>query len=306
MPAGETTSEGQLRVATSTGLRRVGRFVLAGSLTILPVTALAPPARAATPIELESCFLAQINTARVVNGAPALDLAPDLSDYGRSHSTTMAAAGYLFHSGSEQLEPVLPAGWQAWGENVGYATGSESCDWLFEAFWESPGHRDVLLNPIFDIVAIGVIIDSGDTIWTTHVFVQTSNPPPTTTTTQPAPPPTTTTTTTQPAPTTSTTITQAQQPTTTSSTEPAATSSTVTTVVIIDPGEALETADTTDIVESRVGTERKPAATDVGEPLVAGIETRCTAECSIPPSYVMFLMLLGLAGGSVSWWALRN
>ena len=291
-------------MATSTGLWRVGRFVLAGSLTILPATALAPPARAATPIELESCFLAQINAARVVNGAPTLDLAPDVSDYGRSHSTTMAAAGHLFHSGSEQLEPVLPAGWQAWGENVGYATGSESCDWLFEAFWESPGHRDVLLNPIFDIVGIGVIIDAGDTIWTTHVFVQTSNPPPATTTTQPAPPPTTTTTTTQPAPTTSTTTTQAQQPTTTSSTEPAATGA--TTVFTIDPGEALETADATDIVESTVGTEREAAATEVGEPLVAGIETRCTAECSTLPSYVMFLMLLGLAGGAVSWWAFRN
>ncbi len=292
-------------MAISTGFRRVGQLVLAGSLAILPVIGLASPARAATPTELESCFLAQINAARVVNGTPTLDVAPDLSDYGRSHSTTMAAAGYLFHSGSEQLEPVLPSGWQAWGENVGYATGSESCDWLFEAFWESPGHRDVLLNAIFDVVGIGVIIDAEDTIWTTHVFVQTSNPPPaTTTTTQPAPPPPTTTTT-QPAPTT-----HAQQPTTTSSTEPTATETTIstpTTVVTIETGSgARETADATDIVESKVGTERAAAATDVGEPLVAGIETRCTTGCSTLPGYVMFLILLGVAGGAVSWWAFRS
>ncbi|MEE9581517.1 MAG: CAP domain-containing protein, partial [Acidimicrobiia bacterium] len=144
-------SEGQVRVATSRGLRRIAQFVLAGSLAVLPVAGLTPPAHAATTMELESCFLDQINAARAINGAAALELSPDLSEYGRSHSTTMAAAGFLFHSGSEQLEPVLPTGWQAWGENVGYATGSESCDWLFEAFWESPGHRDALLNPIFDL-----------------------------------------------------------------------------------------------------------------------------------------------------------
>jgi len=274
-------------VAISTGLRRVGRLVLVGSLAILPVIGLASPSRAATPTELESCFLAQINAVRVVNGTPTLDMAPDLSDYGRSHSTTMAGAGYLFHSGSEQLEPVLPSGWQAWGENVGFATGSESCDWLFEAFWESPGHRDILLNPIFDVVGIGVIIDAEDAIWTTHVFVQTSNPPPATTTT-----------------------THAQQPTTTSSTEPTATettSSTPTTVVTIETGSgARETADATDIVESKVGTEGEAAATDVGEPLVAGIETRCTTGCSTLPGYVMFLILLGVAGGAVSWWAFRS
>jgi len=286
-------------VATSTGLRRVGRLLLAGSLAILPVIGLATPVRAATPIELESCFLAQINAARVVNGAPTLDLAPDLSNYGRSHSTTMSAAGYLFHSGSEQLQPVLPSGWQAWGENVGYATGSDSCDWLFEAFWESPGHRDILLNPIFDIVGIGVIIDAEDTIWTTHVFVQTSNPPPATTTT-----------TTQPAPTTTTTTTHAQQPSTTSSTEPAAietTSSSATTVVTIETSSgAGETAEATATIESRAGTEREAAAIDVGEPLVAGIETRCTTGCSTLPSYIMFLILLGAAGGGVSWWAFRS
>ncbi len=299
-------------MATSTGLRRVARFVLAGSLSILPVTGLAPPAHAATPMELESCFLDQINVARTINGAAALELSSNLSEYGRSHSTTMAAAGYLFHSGSEQLEPELPSGWQAWGENVGYATGSESCDWLFEAFWESPGHRDALLNPIFDLVGIGVIIDAEDTLWTTHVFVQTSSPPPTTTTTttsQPAPP--TTTTTTPPAPTTTTT--QGPLPTTTSSTTTTESASTNTTststisVVTFDTGSGvLENTNDGDGVESEAGTDTEAAAFELGEPAASEIDAGCTAECSTPQSYVMFLMLLGVAGGAVSWWAFRS
>ncbi len=296
-------------MATSTRLRRVARFVLAGSLAILPVTGLAPPAHAATPMELESCFLDQINAARIINGAAALELSPDLSEYGRSHSPTMAAAGFLFHSGSEQLEPVLPAGWQAWGENVGYATGSESCDWLFEAFWESPGHRDALLNPIFDLAGIGVIIDAEDTIWTTHVFVQTSSPPPTTTTTtttQPAPPTTTTTTTTA-------TTTQIPPSTTTSSTttpEPAATETTntsTTTVVTSHSGSGVsETANEAEAVESEAGTDTEVVAFEMGEPAVSGIDARCTAECPTPQSYSMFLMFLGVAGSAVSWWAFRS
>lgn len=303
-------SEGQVRVATSRGLRRIARFVLAGSLAVLPVTGLTPPAHAATSMELESCFLDQINAARAINGAAALELSLDLSEYGRSHSTTMAAAGLLFHSGSEQLEPVLPAGWQAWGENVGYATGSESCDWLFEAFWESPGHRDALLNPIFDLAGIGVIIDAEDTIWTTHVFVQTSNPPPTTTT-QPAPPTTTTTTTT--APTATTTTTQAPPPTTTSSTttpEPAATEMTntsTTTVVTSHRGSGVsETANEAEAVESEAGTDTEVVAFEIGEPAVSGIDAGCIAECPTPQGYVMFLMFLGVAGSAVSWWAFRT
>jgi hypothetical protein len=74
----------------------------------------------------------------------------------------MAYDGNLFHSTPSQLDPVLPQGWQAWGENVGYATGSEDCGWLFEGFWESPNHRANLLNPIFDTAGIGVIVDGTD------------------------------------------------------------------------------------------------------------------------------------------------
>jgi len=303
-------SEGQVRVATTRGLRRIAWFVLAGSLAVLPVIGLTPPARAATSMELESCFFDQINAARAINGAAALELSPNLSEYGRSHSTTMATAGFLFHSGSEQLEPVLPTGWQAWGENVGYATGSESCDWLFEAFWESPGHRDALLNPIFDLAGIGVITDAEDTIWTTHVFVQTSNPLPTTTTTttttQPAPPTTTTTTTTTTAPTT----TQAPPPTTTSSTtttEPAATDTSTTTVVTFDGGgEVSETGNEAEVVESEASTATEVAAFEIGEPAVSGVDAGCTAECPTPRGYVIYLMLLGVAGSAVSWWAFRT
>ena len=153
-----------------------------------------------------------------------------------------------------------------------------------------------------------LIIDAEDTIWTTHVFVQTANPPPTTTTTtttQPAPPTTTTTTTTT-TPTTTTTTTQVSVPSTTTI-ESAATDTSTTTVVTVDSGgEVSETANEAEVVESEASTATEVAAFEIGEPAVSGVDAGCTAECPTPRGYVIYLMLLGVAGSAVSWWAFRT
>jgi len=299
-------------VNTATGLRRAVLITAATSLAML----LAPIARAATPVELEVCFLDHINAARATNGAPAMVMSPSLSEYGRTHSDAMASEGILFHSTPAQLNPVLPDGWQAWGENVGYATGSEDCSWLFEGFWESPNHQANLLNPIFDTAGIGVIVDGSDTIWTTHVFVQTAGSSPPTTT---LPPTTTSTTTTTPA---TTTTTQVVATTSATTTTPAIT--TTTQVVVTTSATTASTAAVSDGTTSSSTTahdaEVAPvigSVTDsevaideadpiVGETIAAGIDPACPEGCPQTKIYAMFLVAVAFMGGAISWWAFRS
>jgi hypothetical protein len=281
--------------------------------------ALAPIARAATPVELEACFLDHINTARAADGTAAMTMSPSLSVYGRTHSEAMAYDGNLFHSTPSQLDPVLPQGWQAWGENVGYATGSEDCGWLFEGFWESPNHRANLLNPIFDTAGIGVIVDGTDTMWTTHIFVQTGGSSPTTTTSSPA---TTTTqatttttqasTTTTQATTTTTTTTQAITTTTQASTTIQATAAKASSTTTI-AGETTTTSAATLVTDNpttSVVTDRGVTTDAVhpvaGETVAAGIDPACDGGCSQTKVYAMFLMAVAIIGGAISWWAFRS
>ena len=208
--------EGISRVAN------VRRFSLMMAVATLVVGPLAAAADAASPSELEACFLEAINDVRAANGAEPLTGSSSLAGYGRTHSAAMADAGELYHSAPGDLDPYLPAGWRSWGENVGYATGSEDCEWLFEGFWESPDHRNNMLEPSFDIVGIGVFIDASDTLWTTHVFVDSGDPPPAPTTT------TTSTTTTTVAPSTTTTSTTSTTTSTTTMLPPTTTTTTPT------------------------------------------------------------------------------
>lgn len=275
---------------------RAGR--IAAVLCATALLWLSVPALAAGPGELETCFLDAINTVRTGSGIDPLVIDIGLSEYGRTHSADMAAADELFHSRQTDLDTHLPAEWWAWGENVGFADGSDSCDWLFEGFWESETHRNNLMNPIFDTVGIGVFIDGSDTLWTTHLFVQTEQVPAPTTTTTSAPAPTTTTTT------SSTTTTSIAPTTTTSSTvaEP-----TTTTTLNEEPvAEELETAEspTTTSLEATppgsTGIEDAPAL------ILAGASTRCGTECSTTTTYVSYLVALGLSGTLLSWWAYRS
>lgn len=275
------------------------------------LTLIAAPAAAATPAELEACFLDEINDARASAGAPTLGIDQALSAYGRDHSEEMADTGSLYHSSQADLDPHLPPGWRAWGENVGYATGSDDCLWLFEGFWESPEHRDNLLNPIFDSVGIGVYVDGTDTMWTTHVFVQNESPPPTTTTTTSS-----TTTTTVPTTTTSTTATTSTTTPTSPTTAPGETTTTTAAHETTVPGP---TSTVTFDAQGGAGAVVEVGGTDEpapglpvepsGDPstvIVAGDETGCDFDCSPRLVYLGFLALVALSGGALSWWAFRG
>jgi hypothetical protein len=298
-------------------LQRAVSITMAASLAMALAIVLAPIAHAASPVELEACFLDHINAARAADGTAAMTMSSSLSVYGRAHSDAMANDGTLFHSTPSQLAPVLPQGWQAWSENVGYATGSDDCSWLFEGFWESPNHRANLLNPAFDTAGIGVLIDATDTMWTTHVFVQTAGSSPTTTTlpaTTTSSPTTSTTlaiTTTTTSPTTSTiqatTTTQAVANTSTTSTI-AAKSSAATTIVGEMTTSSIatihEVGDAPAITDNGATTPAEQSAVD--EMSAAGIDPACTNGCRQTTAYAMFLMAVAVIGGAISWLAFRS
>lgn len=118
----------------------------------LPLLELAPEL---TPQEQ---LLAYINEARRLNGLPALNLVPELSEAAQSHADDMALNGFASHTGSDGSVPALRV--MLSGYPGGYA--GEATAWgMSQAvepvrFWlTSPGHRTIILNPAARDVGVG-------------------------------------------------------------------------------------------------------------------------------------------------------
>jgi uncharacterized protein YkwD len=136
-------------------------FTLA--LTVV-LSAVAPSARATwTP---RRDMLGWMNTARSVHGAVVLDRGWRLRTMADEHSRQMANAGRIFHTTSLGSRLTFVS-WNVAGENVG-AGGSM---WrLYEAFMDSEGHRDNILDGRYRRVGIGVYAHDGF-LWVTMIFV---------------------------------------------------------------------------------------------------------------------------------------
>jgi uncharacterized protein YkwD len=136
-------------------------FTLA--LTVV-LSAVAPSARATwTP---RRDMLGWMNTARSVHGAVVLDRGWRLRTMADEHSRQMANAGRIFHTTSLGSRLTFVS-WNVAGENVG-AGGSM---WrLYEAFMDSQGHRENILESRFRRVGIGVYASDGF-LWVTMIFV---------------------------------------------------------------------------------------------------------------------------------------
>ena len=103
----------------------------------------------------ERRFVELINGDRDRTGARQMVVMPELVEKARRHAEKMAAAGRIFHS--DDLGEGVD-GWYLLGENVGRGGNIET---LHEAFMNSPGHRENILNPRYDAVGIGVVWDKG-------------------------------------------------------------------------------------------------------------------------------------------------
>ncbi|HEY8202882.1 MAG TPA: CAP domain-containing protein [Actinomycetota bacterium] len=132
----------------------------------------------------ESCFTNKANAERAAAGLPALSVNSQLVDVARRHSQEMAASQTIFHNPG--LAGEVTGRWLLLGENVG--TGP-SCDDVHEALMKSPLHRKNILEPKFNAVGMGTVVDGG-AIYLTQVFMQAGGgPAPPAPRAAPAPPP---------------------------------------------------------------------------------------------------------------------
>jgi uncharacterized protein YkwD len=134
--------------------------------------------------DIEQCFVDKTNAERAALGLGQLAVNQDLVAMARRHSQRMAEAGTIFHN--TNLAAEGPKGWKLLGENVGLGP---SCDSLHRAFMNSEHHRDNIVEPRYNFVGMGVVVN-GSSVYITEQFMQAggSASPPAPTPPAPAPP----------------------------------------------------------------------------------------------------------------------
>jgi hypothetical protein len=150
------------------------RLSAALALAVLLGTAafLAPAASAeSTPSEFSSRLVTLLNQARSEHGLATLTVTSGTSTVAQGWTQHLDADQSLSHNPDlgSQLEAHGSPQWTACGENVGEGPTS-SADTLFQAYMNSPEHRDNILNPKYRYLGVGVVFD-GSTAWNTLDFV---------------------------------------------------------------------------------------------------------------------------------------
>jgi hypothetical protein len=158
------------------------------ALLVSLLVPLAPSPAAAGPDDPaadEARFVALVNDARARAGIAPLTVDPELTALARDWSAQMAAAGGISHA--PRISAGITQDWQKVGENVGRGP---AVDPIMDAFIASPKHYENLMDPAFTKIGVGVVW-SGNTLYTTHRFMQLRSdaapPPPATEPPPPAP-----------------------------------------------------------------------------------------------------------------------
>jgi uncharacterized protein YkwD len=132
--------------------RRRLASVVVGALSMIVIGQLTA---GADSVDDEDRFVDLINAERQAVGSVSLVVVPELVAGARAQAEAMAAEGRIFHN--QNLGDITD-GWYLMGENVGRGGNIET---LHDAFMASPGHRDNLLNPVYDAVGVGVVWADG-------------------------------------------------------------------------------------------------------------------------------------------------
>ncbi|HMC68902.1 MAG TPA: CAP domain-containing protein, partial [Mycobacteriales bacterium] len=172
---------------------RLAAIVALGVL--LGVAALLAPTAGAesSPSAYANRLVSLINNARAQNGLKALTVTSGTSTVAANWTNHLDQEQALSHNPDlgHQLETHGSPDWTAYGENVGDGPTS-SADTLFQAYMNSPEHRDNILGSAYRYLGIGVVFD-GSTAWNTLDFVDqyssSSSRPHTTSTTTTSPQP---------------------------------------------------------------------------------------------------------------------
>jgi uncharacterized protein YkwD len=131
-----------------------------------------------TPIE--NRFVELINGERAKAGLGPLAIVPELVTIGRAWSGAMRTSSgggdpcVISHNPSFSAQ--VTANWRRLGENVG--CGPVEAEFLHQKFVESPPHFKNIMDPTFDSVGIGIVVD-GDTMFVTQQFMDLRDATPT-------------------------------------------------------------------------------------------------------------------------------
>jgi uncharacterized protein YkwD len=133
-----------------------------------PATTAAPttqPRAASVPASnVDEFLLKAINGERSARGLAPLRIDPTLSKLAQNWSAKMAANGSMSHSGTG-----IPAGFNAFGENVLRASSGTTAGSMHNLWLASAGHRKQILQPGFDRVGIAAVCVNGS-VYATEMF----------------------------------------------------------------------------------------------------------------------------------------
>ncbi len=124
---------------------------------VLAVPSASPASAASANAEtvLEQQFLVQINAERAARGLAPMTNDPNLVAASRRWSDTMGSSNSLYHSSDGRAEIV------GYGGRSGQIT---------DAFMNSPGHRNLIVDPNLRFAGAGVTCDSTGRLWVTVQF----------------------------------------------------------------------------------------------------------------------------------------
>jgi uncharacterized protein YkwD len=141
--------------------------MLAAAVVAIVGTGLLPAAAWADAPSDEASFVNRINSLRIGQGLPELQIDAGLQAKARAWAQTMADRNTIWHS---VLADGITAPWQRLGENVGMGGDVDS---LHLAFVASPHHYENLVNPSFRWIGLGIVRDGSGTLFVAEEFMQT-------------------------------------------------------------------------------------------------------------------------------------
>ena len=147
------------------------RTALLVALALVGIVTVVPAHAESSPDAYASRLVSLINNAREQHGLRPLSVTSGTSTVAAGWTQHLAAVQSLSHNPDlgPQLESHGSPNWTTYGENVGEAPSS-SADSLFNAYMNSPEHRDNILGSAYRYVGVGVVF-SGSTAWNTLDFV---------------------------------------------------------------------------------------------------------------------------------------
>ena len=150
------------------GLLVAGLLALAGALG-----AVSAQATQWSSSSYASRLVQLVNQTRQQHGLPALTVTSGTSQVAAAWTAHLDASQSLAHNPDlrHQLETHGSPDWTTYGENVGQGP-ADNPDALFQAYMNSPEHRDNILNAKYRYTGVAVVLD-GSTAWNTFDFVDT-------------------------------------------------------------------------------------------------------------------------------------